>query len=472
MTSTNHNLIWKNPQYFYSLVILWLFCLLLFLFNIDAPFFYDSTMLGSRPATWFLEHPFSLLPDSLDAGHPPFFAYWIALNWKLFGRNLTVSHLAMLPALIIILAIYIKFLLVTLDQKPSFLIFLLLPAFSPFLAQIISIGPDLYLTAGLLLLVTGLTHKKTIWVSIAIFLITASSQRGLIIIPILIIYARYYHYPFRKWLAISIGLMPCAIYYGLHLHSKGWIGFNPNGPWAELYQLISWQKILIKILAFLWRLVDNGMIGLWLIIITYLIYPAQKKQQFTNGEGLFLAFGLMGVAMIGLSTSFTANPITGRYLMPYVLLLLIPTFKIFTLKDNYLKIALAGILISFSGNTWIYPDSISKSWDSSLAWLPSKNIDLQIDNYLSQNNLLKNQIASDFPLLDSEYFTRQNSDTSHFQDRTQSYAPYLLYSNLCNSYSDSELKQLATWSVVKEWHTGQVKYILYKWPVYTAQTLK
>ena len=44
-----------------------------------------------------------LLPDRMDSGHIPSFGMYIAFFWKLFGRTLLVSHLAMLPFVLLLL---------------------------------------------------------------------------------------------------------------------------------------------------------------------------------------------------------------------------------------------------------------------------------------------------------------------------------------------------------------------------------
>jgi hypothetical protein len=66
-------------------------------------FFWDTMQLASQHAHFFYENDnFStfLLPDDMDSGHPPTFGFYLALMWKLFGKSLIVSHLAMLPFLL------------------------------------------------------------------------------------------------------------------------------------------------------------------------------------------------------------------------------------------------------------------------------------------------------------------------------------------------------------------------------------
>ena len=81
------------------------FCLFAFLFvllnilNSGNFFTWDTIQLGSKHAHWYYGNNFRdiLLPDSMDSGHIPFFGFYLALSWKLFGKTLLVSHLSILP---------------------------------------------------------------------------------------------------------------------------------------------------------------------------------------------------------------------------------------------------------------------------------------------------------------------------------------------------------------------------------------
>ncbi|MEQ8562303.1 MAG: hypothetical protein RID18_12400, partial [Cytophagales bacterium] len=42
----------------------------------------------------------TLLPDNIDSGHIPAFGFYLAIWWKILGKTLWVSHLAILPFLL------------------------------------------------------------------------------------------------------------------------------------------------------------------------------------------------------------------------------------------------------------------------------------------------------------------------------------------------------------------------------------
>src|SRR4051794_38753575 len=96
-----------------DLKILWpflCFYILLTFFVLHNSFFWDTIQLGSKQAHWFYDHNFKFffLPEIIDSGHPPSFGIYLAICWKLFGKSLPVSHLAMLPFLLgIVIQVYL-----------------------------------------------------------------------------------------------------------------------------------------------------------------------------------------------------------------------------------------------------------------------------------------------------------------------------------------------------------------------------
>ena len=62
-------------------------------------FFWDTISQISIPANWYYDNNFRyfFIPDAYATGHPTFIGMYIALLWKVFGKNLLISHLAMVP---------------------------------------------------------------------------------------------------------------------------------------------------------------------------------------------------------------------------------------------------------------------------------------------------------------------------------------------------------------------------------------
>jgi hypothetical protein len=86
----------KNQLFFYLTLLI---AFLLVVTNRNNGFFWDTIQLASQHGNYYYSNNFSnlLLPIELDSGHIPTFGMYIALIWKVFGRTVEASHLAMLP---------------------------------------------------------------------------------------------------------------------------------------------------------------------------------------------------------------------------------------------------------------------------------------------------------------------------------------------------------------------------------------
>ena len=85
----------------FGIYLFYLSALILTFWVRNNSFFWDTVQLGSIHGQFYLDNNFSsfLLPENIDSGHPPTFGIYIALIWKIFGKSLAVSHLAMVPFL-------------------------------------------------------------------------------------------------------------------------------------------------------------------------------------------------------------------------------------------------------------------------------------------------------------------------------------------------------------------------------------
>lgn len=67
--------------------------------TMNFSFFWDTVQLGSKHAHYFYENNFKslTLPNDIDSGHIPALGLYLAIVWKIFGKSLAISHIAMLP---------------------------------------------------------------------------------------------------------------------------------------------------------------------------------------------------------------------------------------------------------------------------------------------------------------------------------------------------------------------------------------
>ncbi|MEO6760159.1 MAG: hypothetical protein ABIO24_11950, partial [Saprospiraceae bacterium] len=158
---------------------IWPFLLLALVQN--TPFFWDTVQLGSKHAHFFYENGlhWAALPPAIDSGHPPVFGFYLAILWSIFGKTLPVSHWAMLPFLLGIVALLLR--LGRRFGKEKWVFWLLpLVLLDPVLAgQMTLISPDVVLVFFFLLAMDSLLGKKPWLFTLAILGLCAVSMRGM-----------------------------------------------------------------------------------------------------------------------------------------------------------------------------------------------------------------------------------------------------------------------------------------------------
>jgi hypothetical protein len=181
----------------------------------DNFFFWDTMQLASQHAHFFYENNnFStfLLPDEMDSGHPPTFGFYLALMWKMFGKSLTVSHLAMLPFLLGIVWQAWKLGEKTVGEGWT-LWFMLLLIVSPVVAgQAVLVSPDIVLLFFFLMALNAIFNfddfndfkfQFNTQLAIAILGLSAISLRGMMVVFALFIFYFLIKFNYFKSLIIN-----------------------------------------------------------------------------------------------------------------------------------------------------------------------------------------------------------------------------------------------------------------------------
>ncbi|HMS51316.1 MAG TPA: hypothetical protein PKD56_03245, partial [Chitinophagales bacterium] len=85
-SSLSHKFKAELPYY----TILASFYVILTILTLSIPFFWDNIALISKPAQAFYEQHLQilLLPPEFNPIHPPFYAYYLAVIWTVFGKSL------------------------------------------------------------------------------------------------------------------------------------------------------------------------------------------------------------------------------------------------------------------------------------------------------------------------------------------------------------------------------------------------
>lgn len=434
---------------FYVLALLYV---LLTFFCRSNIFFGDMVQFASRHPHFFLANHFQTiyLPNYLDSGHPPLFGIYIAFAWLLFGKSLLVSHVAMLPFLLLI-AYQVPQLLSRWLNGYALLFSSLLVFLEPtLLAQATLVSPDIVLMS---IFITGINlylNKKYKTLALVLIPLGLISLRGMMVLfasfcaiilnDILAQRKFNLHYFFTITLVFLPSVVIAATWLWLHYQHTGWIGFHSDSPWASSFQQVSLAQMLKNAILFIWRLLDFGRITVWLLAL-FLLF----KFKLANQSNLKWIIPIAVFILVFAANTLFADGLVGhRYFLPIYFLSLV-----FVLKNIPLAFAKKSMLtyvllfISFLiGATFVYPSKIAMGWDATPAHLPYYSLRKEAISFLNNNNIPLQTVACGFPNLDTREILELNGDSSHFNSYSDTTLKYILYSNVFN-YPDSLIDKIA-----------------------------
>ena len=168
-------------QYRKPELVLYITFLLLVLATARMPFFWDTIQFASRHTDFFFNNGFRsiILPNEIDSGHIPTLGIYLAAVWKIFGRSLVVSHLAMLPFVMGIVWQSVKLSKKLFDKKWYFAALVVILVDPTLLAQCTLVSPDVILVFFFLMALNNLQKKERTLFSIALAGLSLSSMRGM-----------------------------------------------------------------------------------------------------------------------------------------------------------------------------------------------------------------------------------------------------------------------------------------------------
>lgn len=426
-------------------------------------FFGDMVQFGSRHSHYFYLHNFESfwLPNSLDSGHPPIFGLYIAKCWKLFGKNLAVSHWAMLPFLLLI-AFAIPRLVKNYVNTGSVLFISLLLFFEPTLrAQASLTSPDIVLIAFFLWALICYQEQKNFGFMLVLIPMSFISLRGMMLLfafYLAVISHQYYltkKISFKNFLAFTHLFIPavaiCFYWLFRHYQLTGWIGFHNDSPWASSFQTVGIEQVFKNLFLMTWRFVDFGRITVWLFCIGFALYQYKRKDKL-EAKQIFLTLLVAFLFIVYSANTLFADGLVGhRYYLPiYIVALLLALQWIHRYIIKYKDLVSTSIAISFIiGSYYIYPSKIAMGWDATPAHRPYYTLRANMINYMEDNHISINNVAAGFPSLDSREYLELNGDTSRFQSYHLHNTKYILWSNVFN-YPDELQDTLLSKKVIYE----------------------
>jgi len=445
-------------------------------------YFWDNIQLTSIEAHWYYLTDFKsfIVPKYAQefgiygTGGPPLLPLITAYLWKIIGYKLWISHAFI--AIWAVVLIYNAWCLVKMffpEEYVGIVLFIILMETS-LLTQYAIASPDFILITALIISLRAIFKHDTILLSIGFFFLLNISTRGFFTGSILFFVHLLFNFlqkeefgkqPFIKtFIAYFPAFLTMGIYISYYIVKQGW--FFDRSNFSSAQNLPQSFFFIIKHLCdFGMRLIENGRIIIWFVAF-YVLWKTYKTKNKLQPNILFsLVFLGLLTGMYLAFVFLTKMPFLTRYFMPHILLLTIfaldGLFKY--LSESKLKFFLILILcFELAGHFWIYPEKITKIWDSTLAHLPFYTLREKCFDYIDKNKFHYKDISSGFCLYDNRRFVElKNGDKIIGRDNNRKYFIYSNISNIPDEWID-ELKNPVLWTPIKSFSQGFVIITIYR----------
>lgn len=447
-------------------------------------YFWDNIQQTSKEAHWFFQTNFSsLLMPPANSGseivatgyHPPLMGIMTAMLWKLFGYNLWVSHVFILLWAIILIYNLWKLILLFFKEKTAGWILLIVLLEPTVLTQFAIASPDFILFTAFIVSLRAVLQRKTVLLSVGLVFLCGINMRGIFAGVILFFVQCYQTYLlqnkrflFRVFFKDILPFLPVIlllkIYFIYYLSQRGW--FFANETSTDHYAFPTSVSRVVKHLAeFGLRTIENGRIIIWMLAFLggYKILKNQSNIPLNSKVTLLLWFLLTGLYFIFVFIS--QMPFSARYFMPQFFLLTILVLSEvnkFMEKRQMTFVFVTVLIFELTGNLWIYPDKIAKSWDCTLAHLPYYELRQECFDYIDEQKMDYNYISAGFCLYgDRKFVELKNAGKIVGTDPVRK---YFIYSNISN-IEDSlflDLQNKDHWMPLKEFKKGFVDITIFQ----------
>ena len=468
----------KNKSSITFLVLTVFLYVILLMLSVNNCYFWDNIQQISKEAHWYYLNDFKSLLISTDSGadivatgyHPPLMGIMTAALWKVFGYKLWVSHVfVFFWAIILIHNVWKLVRILFSENYVGWVLFVLLIE-SSLLTQFAIGSPDFILFTAFVISLRALLENKKWILSIGIFFLCCINMRG-IFVGVILFFVHYYFIYSQKQkksnlqslIQFSLPYLPTffllAAYYIYYFIENGWF-FTGSANTGHYTIPLGSYRIIKHFAEFGLRSIENGRIFIWFTGIYIVFVTIRSKLKLSVQEKTLLLFLILLLGLYILFIFITQMPFSARYFMPQFFLLTILTLLGVVKFFDERKIKLVFIFFIFfelTGNLWIYPEQIAKSWDCTLAHLPYYKLRKDCFNYIDSEKLDYNDISSGFCLYGKRDYVELNKDEKGIGNNYNS--RYFIYSNISNvpdSMSDA-LHNIRNWIPIKRFE---------KWPVF------
>lgn len=456
-------------------IFLLAFSLILIIISRNYPFYWDNIVQISVPANWYFDTNFNyfFLPDDIATGHPTFIGMYFAAIWKLFGKSLFVTHLAMFP-FVFGLAIQINQLIRNLEiqKNTGFVILIFVLLDTTLLSQMSLITFEVFQLFFYILCINAILNNKKHILSIAFLCLVLTSLRGticgggIVLFHIIYDFYKYRNFVLKRYIPYLLGIFAIIAFLFYFYFEKGWVVHNTvSNAWKESAEFASPMEILRNIGVFAWRLVDFGRVIIFVFFALF-IFKLIKERKYENStlRTLFLIIVSQFVVIFPIIIIYK-NPFGHRYFIPIIIpvfILVILWVNLFN-KEKKIFLTLAFTCL-ISGHFWLYSKKTAQGWDASTIHWNYFNVRNKMLKYLNENEININNIGTFFPNTDSVKYIDLDTKDIRFKDANINEDNFILYSNAFN-VEDVIIDALNTkkkWSIIKEFRLNRIYLRLYK----------
>lgn len=460
------NVLFKNGYIFLLLA------LIIKLYNIDIPFFWDSITCLSRTSSLLYDNGLQyFIYDTLyDNGDPHILPFYIASIWTLFGKSIWVTHLALLPFAI---GCYIQTIRLcqrifgssTNNLNPWLFLLSIAVVMSDtsFLSQTIVLGTDVCVIFFALYTINNILKGSRLQLSIGFLGLLVTRRAMLIAASLMIVYAIKYYcdnkekISLKNTLTMVLPLLPTCIgvvvYISLRLINTGWFFTSDNNVWVGSAELVNLPQFIKNCIVFVWRNIDFGRIVIWGIMILGIVKIGIKH--FFKGDIKWLTLMYIVIQFVLLCVTLPlTNSFGARYFIVPIVIFAIIACKIaidtFKTQKTIIMLSLA-IVAQIGSNFVLYPESISTCWDSTLSHLHFYKLRNECLDYLRTEGIRLDHVSSGFSIYGDQHHIFL-TDTDEYIDSDIEKNDIYIYSNICNepdekiNYLHNELTSIRCFS--------------------------
>jgi hypothetical protein len=412
------------------------------------------------------------MPDSFDPGHPPFLGFILAIFWRIFGHELWVSHLAILPFIIGFFYQLHKFISYFISKRRlQFFAFLLIIVDPSVSTCLVLVNMEIIMLFFFFLAVNSILQKNNTLKFIGLFFLSIVSYRSMMLFAGIFLFdflnKVFYQkeknknsITFKFLFFYLVASLPAFIFVGWRLLTKGWLQTHPDSPWVGLWHVADLNYFIRNTIVLVWRFLDFGRIFIMLfIIISFAVHGKKIIESKENKQLLLLA--ISAVIFIVLTILSVTNSVGIRYFIVSYICFNLFAFKIisefYSSKKRLYILLFIGLL---SGNLWIYPKSLSQGWRATLGHTPYHSLRIQAIDYLDKNKININDVGSFFPNYTTIDLIDLSGDKRAFA-KFNGKNKYVFYATVYN-LSEEELKDLDTnYSILQEFNKNNITVIIY-----------